>query len=337
MPVDSLFILALTLFSTPAEVPVTRAVRLPAEWQPHAATWLQWPGAFEAQLRPSFAELIRVIQAHEPVHLLVPTRAEQVRAQRFLASRGVPDANLTWHRVAIDNSWMRDNGPVYVTDGLRTWIQDWRFDAWGGNFGPDVAHGDDDRVPAYVADFLGLELEDRGSYVLERGNLESNGAGTLVLGWDCQDQRNPGLSRQRHEAILTEAFGLRRIIWAHGHDPDDGTTGHIDGVARFVDEDTIAVADRGTATERDLVAACEAAGLRVVRSPGDPNWLVGNGFVAAMASGDEATDASLAALLESFFPGRRVYLIDAGPIAEAGGGIHCVTNDQPLGSPPRSR
>lgn len=306
-----------------------QSLRVPAEWESHAATWMQWPGPFEAQMRPEFAEIIRVIQAYEPMHLLTSTDAEKVAAQQFLADRGVPSDRLRWHVVPVDNSWMRDNGPIYLTENGETRIQNWRFDAWGGNFGAFIPWRNDNAIPAYVGDFLGLEVENRQDYVLEKGNLEFNGAGTLVLNWDCQDDRNPGLSRAEHEAILTEAFGLSRIIWAYGHYPEDGTTGHIDGTARFIDEDTIAIADYGSSIENDLAAACEAAGLEVVWYPGDPNWLVGNGFVAGVSSGNAVTDADLESRLESYFPGRDVHMIDVSSLAQSGGGIHCVTNDQP--------
>lgn len=308
----------------------SQPLRVPAEWEPHAATWMQWPGPWEAEMRPEFARIVDVIQDYEPVRLLTSTAAEKAEAELFLAAQGVPDSNVTWHVVPVDNSWMRDNGPVYLTDGTETWIQNWRFDAWGGNFGADIPYENDNLVPMRVADVLGMTVEDRQDYVLERGNLEFNGAGTLVLNWDCQDDRNPGMTQAEHEAILTEAFGLTRIIWAYGHYPGDGTTGHVDGTARFVDRDTIAIADYGSPIELDLAAACQAAGLEVVWYPGDPNWLVGNGFVAAMASGNAGTDAELRSLLESLFPGRDVHMIDASTIASSGGGIHCVTNDQPL-------
>ena len=91
------------------------------------------------------------------------------------------------------------------------------------------------------------------------------------------------------------------------------------------------VADyEGLTTERELAIAAAAAGLTVIRYLGDPNWLVGNGFVAAMASGDSSTDAQLKAQLASLFPDRDIYMIAASAIADAGGGIHCVTTDQPL-------
>ena len=305
------------------------SVRVPAEWEPHAATWMQWPGPWESELRPEFAAIIDIIQRYEPVHLVAADLVQQNQARQFLIARGVPMTQITWHVIPTDNSWMRDNGPVYVTDGRETWIQDWKFDAWGGNFGAEIPSAADDAVPAAVADYLGLDLENNSDYVLEKGNLEFNGDGILVLNWDCQDDRNPGMTRAEHEAVLTEAFGLKQIIWAYGYYPEDGTTGHIDGIARFVSRDTLAVADYGSAIENDLAVAAQAAGLKVVWYPGDPNWLVGNGFVAAMSSGDSAEDANLRGLLESWFPGRDVHMIDASNIAAGGGGIHCVTNDQP--------
>ncbi len=305
------------------------AVRVPAEWEQHAATWMQWPGQYEATMRPAFADVIQVIQAYEPVHLVVGTAAERDAAEQFLAGRDVPLSHVSWHVFPVDNAWMRDNGPVYVTDGEGTWIQDWSFDAWGGNFGADVTYLDDDAIPGRVAGFLGIGAEDKTPYILERGNLEFNGADTLILGWDCQDDRNPGLSRGEHEAILTSAFGVTRIIWAFGHQEGEGTTGHIDGVARFIDEATVAVGDYGMATGDALAEDLEAAGFDVIMHPGDMNWLVGNGFIVAGAEGDAAFDAETKAALQSFFPGRDVHLIDVQAVWSQGGGIHCITNDQP--------
>jgi agmatine deiminase len=313
------------------------ALRVPGEWEPHAATWMQWPGPWESSMRGAFADIIDVVQDYEPVHLLTPSQSDEDQARQFLTQRGVPDTNITWHQILIDNAWMRDNGPVYVTDGTETWIADFRFDAWGGNFGGHIPWQHDDAVPEQVADYLGIRNEDHSSYVLERGNLEFNGAGTLVLNWDCQDDRNPGMTEAEHEVILEAAFGLSQVIWAYGHDPADLTTGHIDGYARFIDADTIAIGDSdwGQATEDPLADACEAADLEVVRipQPGGTdymNWLVGNGYVAGMAFGDANADAAAQAVLESLFPGRDVHMLDAATLWSGGGGIHCVTNDQPV-------
>ena len=313
-------------FSTRSEA---ERIRMPAEWEPQAATWMQWPGPSEKQLRPVFADIIRSVQKYQPVHLIAPSTAAQRDALAFLKRARVPTRNVTWHIRPTDNSWMRDNGPIYLTDGRETWIQDWTFDAWGGNFGPDVGHSNDDRVPAYVGGYLSLHVEDRSGYVLEKGNVETNGAGVFLLNFDCQDQRNPGLTRQEHEQILKEAFGATQIIWAYGHDPEDGTTGHIDGIARFINRNTVVISDSGQETEALLAEDLKREGYDVLWYPGDPNWLVGNGFVLANGEGDPAFEAELRDYLQRFFPGRDVLLINALAVNEAGGGIHCLTNDQP--------
>ncbi len=102
-------------------------VRVPAEWEAHAATWMQWPGRWERAMRPAFADIIDVIQGYEPVHLLTSSQSEQAAAAQFLTAHGVPDTNITWHIIPVDNGWMRDNGPVYVTDGTKMWIQNWEI------------------------------------------------------------------------------------------------------------------------------------------------------------------------------------------------------------------
>ncbi|MCP4142265.1 MAG: agmatine deiminase family protein [Chloroflexi bacterium] len=305
-------------------------IRVPAEWELHDATWMQWPTKWEANMRPAFADIINVIQAYEPVHLLTSSESEKTEAEEFLSEQGVPDTNITWHIVPIDNSWMRDNGPIYVTDGSDIWIQNWKFDAWGGNFGSDIPYENDNQIPAYVGNYLDMDIEDHQDYVLEKGNLEANGEGILVLGWDCQDDRNPGMTREEHEKILKEAFGATKVLWVDGHWEGEGTTGHIDATARFVDTNTLVIADYEAPIDFDgLAAEAKKTGLNVVRYYGDLNWLVGNGFIVGMSEGDEKYDEESKAQLEEFFPDRDVYLLNVDTVAEAGGGIHCVTNDQP--------
>lgn len=303
--------------------------RIPAEWEPHEATWMQWPTEYEASMRPAFAEIIKTVKQYEPMHLIANSENDKTEAISLLTNLGISQENITWHVHAIDNSWMRDNGPIYVTNGTKSWIQDWKFDGWGTGFGPDIPWTYDNKIPLRVAEYLGMEVEDRQDFVLEKGNIEVNGAGILVLNWDCQKDRNPHIPRDQQETILKNAFGIDKVIWAFGHYAGDGTIGHIDGTARFVSENKIAVADYGSSLENDLAQACEEAGLEVVMYPGDPNWLVGNGFVLAMADEDAAHNELLRSMLEDFFPGRDIHMLDGETIAVNGGGIHCVTNDQP--------
>jgi agmatine deiminase len=314
----------------------TQARRVPAEWEPHGATWIQWPNHWEASMRPAFADIVDVVQDYEALHLISGSEAEISEAQAYLSGAGVPQTNITWHAIPMDNAWMRDNGPIYIEEQGVTKLLDFRFDAWGGNFGGHVTYQRDDAVPQAVAELLGIEREDHQDYVLERGNLELNGAGIALLNYDCQQDRNPSLSQDEHEELLMEALGLHTVIWAYGHHPSDLTTGHIDGSARFVDEDTILINESswGAETEDALVQACKAAGLEVIRMPGPRdtdymNYLEGNGFVAGMRFGDAQADADALALYEQLFPERDIHMIDANTLWAAGGGIHCVTNDQP--------
>ncbi|WP_028865830.1 agmatine deiminase family protein [Psychromonas aquimarina] len=313
---------------TPAD---TANVRVPAEWEPQAAVWMQYPDQWESAMRPAFARIVSVVQQYQPVHMLTRSEQEKTQAQQLLSELDVSDKNIQWHVVPFDNAWMRDNGPIYVTNGKKTWIQNWSFDAWGGNFGGTVSYSKDNLIPDYVAKQLNVESKQYLDYILEKGNVEVNGDGILVINWDCQDQRNPGMTKQEHEAVLKEKLGVHTIVWAYGHYPEDGTTGHIDGTARFISSDTlvITVLDDST-TDDQLVTDTQAAGLKVLRYNGNPNWLVGNGFIVAMGEQNDDYNKELQVRLESFYPDRNVYLIDASIIAEAGGGIHCVTNDQPL-------
>jgi len=324
------------------------AVRVPAEWEPQAAVWLQWPGDEESSARRVFVRIISVIQAFEPVVVLVADSHARAEAKAYLAQGGVPETNVTWQLVPTNSSWLRDNGPVYVLRGDEVVVQDWGFDAWGGNFGAAIPYAEDNLVPRAITGLLGLGCEDRASYVLERGNLEVNGVDTAILGWDCQHDRNPTWSRVASEELLQEALGVSRVLWVEGHDPEDLTTGHIDGIVRFVDEDTVAVAqwlvdDPSAQTTEDAARLIAAAGFEVVRFPvpgyvsygGQElpamymNWLVGNGFVLGMAFGEADWDAAARRKLEELYPEREVVLIDAMDLWLNGGGVHCVTNDQP--------
>lgn len=305
----------------------TPDIRVPAEWEPHAATWIQWANEYEPPVLLSFANFIKVVQQYEPVHIIVIDETDRDETQQFLYSNGVTEDNITWHIMPIDNSWMRDNGPIYITNGTKTWIQNWKFDGWGGGFGP-APYTKDNLIPVKVAEYLEIEVVDKTSYVLEKGNVEVNGEGILAINWDCQDHRNPGLTKEQHEAILKEALGVTKFIWSYGHYPEDGTIGHIDGTARFINKNTIVVADFDSEIEDNFAQTCENEGLNVIRYQGSPNWLVGNGFVVAM--GEAENNDNLKAQLQTFFPDRDIYMIDATAIANEGGGIHCVTNDQPV-------
>ena len=335
--------------------------RVPAEWEEQEAVWLQWPGPYEKTYEPAYAEMSTVIAAYQKLHILYDSTRIRNDARAAIAAVGgdPDDANITWHAIANDNAWMRDNGPVYVVEDGQMRIQDWGFDAWGGAFGAGIPYAADDRVPVHVGDYLGMPV-DAVDVVHERGNLEFNGSDAVILNWSVigDPERNPGYTRAEAVADMKRYFGVTTVVLIEGWVPSDFTRGHVDGIARFISPDTVVVGqctaasvcrpgDDEAAVYDNAAADIAAAGFNVIREPfegraryngGDwfdidyMNWLVGNGFVVAVGFENPATNAAAKARLETYYPGRDVYVIDMLASWDAGGGAHCHTNDQPAAS-----
>ncbi len=330
------------------------STRLPGEFEEQASVWIQWPNDFESSLRSSFVAIISVIQQYEKVNLFVRSESMKYSASQMLQAQNVSLTNITFHIADYDSIWIRDNGPVYVFDNNSKWVQDFGYNAYGADSGSDVQYENDDKIPQFIYGQLGGEYENNNSYILERGNLEANGKDIIMLNWDCQSARNSGWSKERSETYLKEKFGVSTVIWMEGHDPADITTGHIDGAARFIDESHVVIAEitevsnesySGEKANLDNLASdAEAAGLTVTRfsTPGFVNvngeelpaiymnYLVGNEFVLGMAFGNDTWDNDAKAKLQSLYPSRTVHMIEVNDVWELGGGIHCVTNDEPL-------
>ncbi len=333
-------------------------IRVPAEWEQQEAVWLQWPGRYEKAYEPAFAEMSTIIAAYQPLHILYDSDRIAGEARDAIAAAGgdPDDPAIFWHAIANDNAWMRDNGPVYVARDGQLRIQDWGFDAWGGAFGSQVPYAADDAVPPQIAALTGMPV-DTVDVVHERGNLEFNGVDAVILNWSVigDPARNPGYTRAQAEADMRRWFGVTRVVLIEGWVPSDFTRGHVDGIARFIDPDTVvvgqctaaSVCQPGDAEARvydDAADAISAAGFTVVREPfegrarynGGPefstdymNWLVGNGFVIAVGFENPTTNNAARARLQGYYPGRDVYIVDMLPSWDAGGGAHCHTNDQP--------
>lgn len=332
--------------------------RVPAEWEPQEAIWLQWPGRWEKAYESAFGKISAIVAEYETLHILYGTSKIKASARAAItAAGGNPDHdNVVWHAIPNDSAWMRDNGPVYVVDGDGLRVQDWEFDAWGGAFGATVPYRLDNEVPARVGEYLGLPV-DHIDIVHERGNLEFNGVDAVILNWSVlgDPRRNRDYTKEQAEIDLKHQFGVSRVVFVEGVPQGDLTNGHIDGIARFIDSATVVVpectanskcrpGDGGDDAVYDgAAAAIEAAGFSVIRDPiegvatyrGESfdtnymNWMVGNGFVIAVGFGNPETDAAAKSRLEGYFPGRDVYVIEMLGSWYAGGGVHCHTNDQP--------
>ncbi len=348
-------------FSPDDSTPRDLGFAMPAEWEPHAATWMSWPadddlwfGHLEG-VRGEFAGLVSTIARFEPVHLLV--RDEESEADARGRLEGV---NVKFHRVPLDDVWMRDNGPIFVKRtgaGGRGEVAlvNWRFNAWGGKF----HWQNDDRVPEYVASTMNAGHWDM-NIVLEGGGLEVNGAGVGLTTRSCflTDTRNPGLTEEGYTYLLSDMLGVRKLLWLDGGLENDHTDGHIDTITRFTDERTIvtsvepdvndpnhAVMSKNLADLREMT---DAGGqpFRIVElplpaeylegaegrlPPTYANFYIGNGFVVVPQYGDP-NDARALEVLRPLFPGREVIGLPSRQIIEGGGSFHCVTQQQPAGT-----
>ena len=335
------------------------AKRVPAEWEPQQAIWLQWPGPWERFYETAFARMSRVIARYQPLHILYGSTGIQSAARTAIEREGGdPDhPNIHWQTIPYDNAWLRDNGPVYVIEDGALKAQNWGFDAWGGAFGSVVPFRRDDQVPKAIAELAGLSSETI-DIVHERGNLEFNGVDTVLLNWSVigDPRRNKDYTRAQAQADMKRYFGVSKVVLIEGVPEGDLTNGHIDGIARFINPATVVVAKctgfskchaAGNPTQAIFDAAArtiEAAGFNVIRDPIEGsveyrgktydtnylNWLVGNGFVITVGFGNAQTDGAAKIRLEEYFPGRDVYVIEMLESWAAGGGVHCHTNDMPV-------
>jgi agmatine deiminase len=231
--------------------------RMPAEWEPHRATWIawphyraDWPGKFAA-IPWVFGEVVRRLHRHERVRILVENGRLEERARRLLSQARVDTTAVDFLQVATNRSWLRDTGPVFIrrcnSGPGRMAILDWRFNGWArySNWRCD------DAVPDKIARLLGLEcwqpkMATSGRrIVLEGGSIDVNGRGTLVTTEECLlssvQARNPGLSRSELEEIFRRCLGVSNVLWLGRGIAGDDTHGHVDDVARFVNPTTLVV------------------------------------------------------------------------------------------------
>ena len=231
------------------ETPRDLGYRMPAEWEPHEATWLawphnreDWPGKF-GPIPWVFAEIVRLLAQREHVHLLIKDAELERRARGVLWRAGADLEKVSFHFWPTDRVWTRDSGPVFVKNAEgQVAITNWRFNAWAKY---DDWHNDDE-LPGRVAEELGLRawepvVEVGGEaqrVVLEGGSIDTDGRGTLLTTEECLlsdvQERNPGVSREQMEQVFSAYLGIDRVIWLGRGTVGDDTHGHVDDITRFV-------------------------------------------------------------------------------------------------------
>ncbi len=214
---------------------------MPAEFAPHAGTFLIWPtrpGSWTnngADVQPVFVELIREIAAVEELYLLV---SQGFRRQAESMLKDLPQEHIHYLDISTDDAWARDMGPTYVVDGQgRRRGVNWRFNAWGGDV--DGLYGDyrqDDAAAPKMCAALGDDLYDAGTFVLEGGSIHVDGEGTVVVTEACllSKGRNPDLSKGQIEELLLNYLGAEKVIWLPRGIYNDETNEHVDNVFAFV-------------------------------------------------------------------------------------------------------
>jgi agmatine deiminase len=327
-----------------------------AEDAPHARTWMCWPstasvyggsGAYFENVQETIGRLAAAIAEHEPVTMLAEVALQPI-ATRLCG----PNVELA--DIATDDMWARDTGPVFVRDGAGDKAAvEFNFNGWGGK----AAHRRDNNVARSIAQRVGCQIVQT-DIVGEGGGLEYDGDGTLILTESCwvNPNRNPGLSRDDIEVELKRLLGVGAVIWVPGVRDFDITDGHIDGSVRIVrpgllmlacnPEDTSETGRAQAEAKAILMRSRDARGraFEIVevhdaihtrsRRPdffsAYANYYVGNAALYTPQFGDRPADARAQQTFSRLFPDRRIVPLEVDRIYENGGGIHCVTQQEPV-------
>ncbi len=342
---------------------------MPAEFEPHQATWLafphnptDWPDKLDT-IRWVYGEMVRKIAPGETVRMLVNSKAHQALAQRYLERAGAPLDRVEFVIHPTNRGWTRDSGPVFVrrsVDGVaETAIVHFHFNAW--------AKYDDWEKDRKVPETAALRLKKRlfdarvngREFVLEGGGIDVNGRGTLLTTEECYldpevQVRNPGLSRSEFEAALRANLGVTNVLWLGGGVVGDDTHGHVDDICRFVNPTTMVLIredDPADINYRPLAENWERIGdfrledgskPDVIRLP-MPRPVVYDGMrlpasyanfyisngSVIVPTFNDPSDRVALGILAELFPGRLVTGIHAVDLVLGQGTLHCLSQQQP--------
>jgi agmatine deiminase len=341
--------------------------RMPAEWEPHEATWIawphhrdDWPGKFAA-IPWVYAEIVRVLHRSEKVHILVNGLPGERTARGVLERLPLDWERVRFFRVPTDRVWARDYGPctVYAEPSGRRYLVNWEFTAW-------AKYPNSERDNA-----VNLHVNPRGIWtgfinashggrrvVLEGGAIDVNGAGLLLTTEECLlskvQERNPGFTRADYEQAFAEYLGIKKTLWLGRGIAGDDTHGHVDDLARFVGPRTVVTVveeDRGDVNYEPLqenldrlrgMTDVRGRPLKVVTLPMPaPVWFDGQRLPASYANFyiantvvlvptfNDANDRVALTTLAKLFPGRQVVGIHAVDLVWGLGTLHCLTQQLP--------
>jgi agmatine deiminase len=345
--------------TSPGKKPIELGYRMPAEWEPHAATWLSWPrregisfpGSFDRVL-PTLRTMVAALIESEPVNINVCNGAHEAEARAVLDGLPMQEC-ITYWQIPTNEPWCRDHGPVFLVRDAepKLAVVDWDYNGWGNKYPPYEL---DEVVPTRMAEALRVPVF-YPKMILEGGSIEVNGAGALLTSESCllNPNRNPQLSRKQIEQRLQDYVGVREILWLGFGTEGDDTDGHIDNLARFVSETTVlAVVEKDRSSPNHEPLAENLRRLREMRIDGGKpdvvelpttrrmvredmvlpasyaNFYIANTAVLVPTFADPNDDVTLG-ILREHFPERRVIGIDCQELIWGLGAFHCLTQQQP--------
>ncbi|QDU80986.1 Putative agmatine deiminase [Polystyrenella longa] len=338
--------------TTPREL----GFRMPAEWEPHASTWLSWPhnekswpGKIE-KVFPAYAKLVAALAESEPVHINMNSPEMEKQARTHLKHAGAA-GEIHFHQFPTNDAWCRDHGAIFVVNDQELAAVNWKYNAWGGKYPHDL----DDEIPSQMAEHLGIRCFD-APMVLEGGSIEVNGQGLLMTTEACllHPNRNPDLNREQIEQYLSDYLNVSEFLWLGDGIVGDDTDGHIDDLARFVSPETIVTT---VETEPDdpnfeilhenldrlknfRTAAGKAFDIVELPMPQAVVWererlpaTYANFYIsneAVIVPGYDAKSDEIArGILQDLFPSRKIVVIDCIDIIWGLGAFHCLTQQVP--------
>lgn len=340
--------------------------RLPAEWEPHGATWLawpqnvsDWPGKFQ-KIKFVYREIVSHLLESEKVKIIVNPGETRKHAESFLRKESVDLANVEFYECPTDRSWIRDSGPFFVrTNPAELRVLDFGFNGWAKY--PDWEN--DDLVPGFIAETLGIDLLSPNHLgrktVLEGGSIDVNGEGSLITTKQCllsadKQVRNPSFKKKDYEEIFSEYLGVTNVLWLNGGIEGDDTNGHVDDICRFTDPSTVVLSledspgDPNCSPLRENLEILQdlrledGGEIEVVPLPmPSPLFFDGERLPATYANFyisnekvlvptyNDPKDREALGILSELFAEKHVVGIDCVDLAWGFGAIHCMTKEEP--------
>lgn len=335
---------------------------MPAESAPHEGTWLQWPQKYQYgetyrnRLEATWIAIAREIVSGENLHIIAYDQEAKDRIVAQLTAAGIPQERIDFYLFKTNDVWVRDNGPIYVRDlsGVLT-VEGWGFNGWGNK----APFNYDDQIPSEVAAATKMPfVQLNRKMIVEGGAVEIDGKGSFMATRSSilNKNRNPGMTQAQAEALFTTYLGATHFIWLDGVAGLDITDMHIDGFARFGENNTIVTMSPDDLaiwelSDKDINTLYSAVNLsgqpynyvalpltknNVVTTYGEDlgyqgsyvNYYITNDKVLVPTYNDP-NDAAALAIVQTLYPGRTAVGIDVRNLYANGGMVHCVTQQQP--------